>query len=279
MIKPHSVEEILNTAKIEEVVGDFVQLKKRGVNMIGRCPFHNEKTPSFTVSPTKNIYKCFGCGKGGNSSQFMMEHEQMSFPEALRYLAQKYNIEIEETAVSRESIEERQLLDSLYIINEFAKDHYLNQLMNTDEGKSIGLSYFKDRGFREETIEKFGLGFAPNIDRGFTDVAIAKGYNANLLNKLGLTTKYGKDFFRNRVMFTIRNLSGKVIGFGGRILQKNVKAPKYINSPETEVYNKSRVLYGAYHAKKHIRKLDECIMVEGYTDVISLHQEGIENVV
>ena len=279
MIKPHSVEEIINTAKVEEVVGEFVQLKKRGVNLIGLCPFHNEKTPSFTVSPTKNIYKCFGCGKGGNATQFLMEHEHYTFPEALRYLAKKYNIEIEETQVTQESIQERQLLDSLYIVNEFAKDYYHEQLTKTDEGRSIGLSYFKDRGFREATIEKFGLGFAPNADRTFTDAAIQKGYNPELLKKLGLTTSYNKDFFRNRVMFTIRNLSGKVIGFGGRILQKNVKAPKYINSPETEVYNKSRVLYGAFYAKRSIRQLDECIMVEGYTDVISLHQAGIENVV
>jgi DNA primase len=279
MIKPNSVEEILNTAKIEEVVGEFVQLKRRGVNLIGRCPFHNEKTPSFTVSPSKNIYKCFGCGKGGNSTQFLMEHEQMSFPEALRYLANKYNIEIEETIISQESIEERQLLDSLYIINEYAKNFYHDQLMHTDIGKSVGLRYFKDRGFRTETIEKFGLGFAPNEDRALTDKATQAGHNQEMMKKLGLTTQYGKDFFRNRVMFTIHNLSGKVIGFGGRILQKDVKAPKYINSPETEVYNKSRVLYGAFFAKKAIRQLNECIMVEGYTDVISLHQEGIENVV
>ncbi len=279
MIKPHSVEEILSTAKVEEVVGDFVTLKRRGVNMIGLCPFHNEKTPSFTVSPTKNIYKCFGCGKGGNPAQFLIEHEKLTFPEALRYLAGKYNIEIEETEYSRESIEERQLLDSLYIVNDYAQQYFHEQLMHTDEGKSIGLNYFKDRGFREETIAKFGLGFAPNANRAFTDKALGIGHELRLLKKLGLTTQYDKDFFRNRVIFTIHNLSGKVIGFAGRILQKNVKAPKYINSPETEVYNKSRVLYGIYFAKKAIRQQKECIMVEGYTDVISLHQAGIENVV
>ncbi len=279
MIAQKSVQEIIETAKIEEVVEEFVNLKRRGVNMIGLCPFHNEKTPSFIVSPAKNICKCFGCGKGGGPVQFMMEHEQLSFPEALRYLAKKYNIEIEETVTSQESIEERQLNDSLYLINEFARDFYQDQLFNTNVGKSVGLSYFKSRGFREETIKKFGLGFAPDGKDKFTLTAINKGYNIDLLRKLGLTSKYDSDFFRNRVMFTIHNLTGKVIGFGGRILQKNVKAPKYINSPETEIYFKSKVLYGAYFAKKAIRQKDECIMVEGYTDVISLHQAGIENVV
>ncbi len=279
MIKPHSVDEILNTAKIEDVVGEYVTLKRRGVNLIGICPFHNEKTPSFTVSPTKNIFKCFGCGKGGNSAQFLMEHESFTFPEALRYLAKRYNIEIEETEVSRESIEERQMLDSLFIVNQYAKEFYQKQLFETGEGKSAGLSYFKDRGFLEETIQKFGLGYAPKQDKLFTNTAVSVGHKESLLKKLGLTTSYGKDFFRGRVMFTIHNLSGKVIGFGGRILDKNVKAPKYINSPETEVYNKSKVLYGAYFAKKSIRQNDECIMVEGYTDVISLHQAGIDNVV
>jgi len=279
MIKPGSVEEILNAAKIEDIVGEYVTLKRRGVNMIGNCPFHNEKTPSFTVSPTKNIYKCFGCGKGGNSAQFLMEHESYSFPEALRHIADRYNIEVEETVASRESIEERQMLDSLFIVNQYARDFYQKQLFETDEGKSVGLRYFKDRGFLEETIRKFGLGYAPGEGKLFCKTAIAAGHKESSLKKLGLLTSYGKDFFRERVMFTIHNLSGKVIGFGGRILKKDVKAPKYINSPETEVYNKSRVLYGAYFAKKSIRQNDECIMVEGYTDVISLHQAGIENVV
>ena len=279
MIKPGSVDEILNTVKIEDIVGDYVSLKRRGVNLIGNCPFHNEKTPSFTVSPTKNIFKCFGCGKGGNSAQFLMEHESFTFPEALRHIAKRYNIEIEETVASRESIEERQMLDSLFIVNQYARDFFQKQLFETDEGKSVGLSYFKDRGFLEDTIKKFGLGFAPNHNKLLTNTAVSVGHKESLLKKLGLTTSYGKDFFRNRVMFTIHNLSGKVIGFGGRILQKDVKAPKYINSPETEVYNKSKVLYGAYFAKKSIRQNDECIMVEGYTDVLSLHQSGIENVV
>ena len=279
MISQKSVQEIIETAKIEDVVQDFVSLKRRGVNLIGLCPFHNEKTPSFTVSPAKNIFKCFGCGQAGNPVGFLMEHENYSFPEALRWLAAKYGIEIEETETTQEAREEQQLFDSLYLVNQFARDYYQDQLFNTDLGKSVGLGYFKRRGFREETIKKFGLGYAPAGRDLFTRQAVGKGYNIELLRKLGLTTQYDRDFFRGRVMFTIHNLSGKVIGFGGRILQKDVKAPKYINSPETEIYNKSKVLYGAYFAKKSIRKEGECILVEGYTDVISLHQAGIENVV
>lgn len=279
MISEKSVQEILETAKVEEVVQEFVNLKRRGANLIGLCPFHTEKTPSFTVSPSKNIYKCFGCGEGGNAVQFLMEHEQLSFPEALRYLAKRYGIEIEETGNTDEAVKERQYLDSLYIVNQFARDFFQDQLFNTDRGRGVALNYFKERGFREETIRKFGLGFAPNEKDALTQLAVSKGYNKDLLKKLGLTTKYDSDFFRNRVMFTIHNLSGKVIGFGGRILQKGVKAPKYINTPETEVYNKRKVLYGAYFAKRAIRREDECILVEGYTDVLSLHQSGIENVV
>lgn len=279
MISQNTVQQILDTAKVEDVVEEYVNLKRRGVNMLGLCPFHNEKTPSFTVSPAKNIYKCFGCGKGGNAVQFLMELESFSFPEALRHLAKKYNIEIEETQTSQENILERQHLDSLFIITEFAKEYYADQLLNTPKGKSIGLSYFKERGFREETIKKFGLGFAPDKKDIFTLTAVQKGFNIDLLRKLAFTTKYSSDFFRNRVMFPIHNLGGKVIGFGGRTLQKDKKIPKYVNSPETEIYNKSKVLYGAFHAKKGIRQQDECIMVEGYTDVISLNQAGIENVV
>ncbi|MEM1323774.1 MAG: DNA primase [Bacteroidota bacterium] len=279
MIPEKTVQEILDTARIEDVVEEFVSLKRRGSNMIGLCPFHNEKTPSFTVSPSKNLFKCFGCGKGGSSVQFLMEHEGHTFPEALRYLAKKYNIEIEEIASSKEHIEERKLQDSLYIVNQYAQDFYQKQLFESDAGKSIGLSYFKDRGFREETIRKFGLGFAPNGKNIFTQQALSIGHKEEMLKQLGLTSQYGSDFFRNRVMFTIHNLAGKVIAFAGRILTNDKKAPKYINSPETDIYNKSRVLYGAYFAKKAIRQLDECILVEGYTDVISLHQAGIENVV
>lgn len=279
MISEKTVQEILETAKIEEVIQDYVSLKRRGVNMIGLCPFHNEKTPSFTVSPAKNIYKCFGCGKGGNPVQFLMEHEQFTFPEALRHLAGKYGIEIEETEVSPEERLKQQEADSLFLVNQFAKDFYQTQLFETDMGKSIGLSYFKERGFREETIKKFGLGYAPDSKDQFTLTAVNASYNLELLKKLGLSTQYGGDFFRNRVMFTIHNLSGKVVALAGRIMAKDVKAPKYINSPETEIYHKSNVLYGAYFAKTAISKQDECILVEGYTDVISLHQAGIENVV
>ncbi len=269
----------METAKVEEVVEDFVNLKRRGANMLGLCPFHHEKTPSFTVSPSKNLYKCFGCGKAGNAVGFVMEHESMSYPEALRYLAQRYNIEIEETQTSQEHKEERRYIDSLFIVNDYAKAYYEDQLFNTDTGKSVGLHYFKERGFREETIKSFGLGYAPAKKDAFTLKATQDGHTLEMLKKLGLTSEYGRDFFRGRVMFTLHNLSGKVVGFAGRIMQKDVKAPKYINSPETEVYLKSKFLYGAHQARKSIRKLDECIMVEGYTDVISLHQAGIENVV
>lgn len=279
MITNKSVQEIIETAKVEEIIQDFVSLKRRGANMMGLCPFHNEKTPSFVVSPAKNIYKCFGCGAAGGPVQFLMEHESFAFPEALRYIAKKYGIEVEETQASQEEIAARQHLDSLYLVNQFAQEYFQQQLFNTDLGKSVGLSYFKQRGFREETIRKFGLGFTSDQRTGFTDVATRTGYSLEALKKLGLTTQYDRDFFRNRVMFTIHNLSGKPIAFAGRIMAKDVKAPKYINSPETEIYHKSKVLYGANFAKVAIRKQDECILVEGYTDVISLHQAGIENVV
>ncbi|MFQ5445496.1 MAG: DNA primase [Saprospiraceae bacterium] len=279
MIPHKTVQEILETAKVEEVVQDFVTLRRRGVNMIGLCPFHAEKTPSFTVSPTKNIFKCFGCGKAGDAAKFLMEHEHFSYPEALRFLARKYNIEIEEQEVTPEMRAAQQEEDSLFIVNDNAKTWFQQQLFDSDEGKSIGLDYFKERGFREETIRKFGLGYAPNQSGAFTQQAVNAGFKLEYLKKLGLTSQHGRDFFRNRVMFTIHNLSGKPVAFAGRIMQKDAKAPKYINSPETDIYSKSKILYGAYFAKKDIRKLNECILVEGYTDVISLHQAGIENVV
>lgn len=279
MIARKSVDEVLETAKVEDVVGDYVTLKRRGANLIGLCPFHNEKTPSFSVSPAKNIYKCFGCGEAGGPVQFLMQHEHMSFPEAIRHLAGRYKIEIEETQLTDEAKAEQQKRDSLFLVNQFALEYFQDQLFRTDTGKSIGLSYFKNRGFTEETIKKFGLGYTQKNRDAFTQHALQQGYNKVLLQELGLTTQYDTDFFRDRVMFTIRNLSGKVVAFAGRIMQKNVKAPKYINSPETEIYHKSKVLYGMYLAKGPIRKVDECIMVEGYTDVISLHQAGIENVV
>jgi len=279
VIPKKTVQQILETAKVEDVIQDFVNLKRRGVNLLGLCPFHHEKTPSFTVSPTKNIFKCFGCGVGGDAVKFVMEHEKFTYPEALRYLAKKYRIEIEEFEMTPEMLAEQQLEESLYIVNEYARKYYADNLFLTDVGKSVGLNYFKERGFREETIKKFGLGFASGEKDAFTKKATTEGYKIDLLKKLGLTTQYDRDFFRNRVLFTIRNLSGKVIAFAGRILVKDVKAPKYINSPETEIYNKSKALYGAFFAKRAIRKADECILVEGYTDVISLHQAGIENVV
>ncbi len=279
MISQKSVQEILERARIEDIVEDFVNLQRRGVNMIGLCPFHNEKTPSFTVSPSKNICKCFGCGKGGDPVQFLREKEDLTFPEALRYIAKKYGIQIEEKELSQEAIQEKQLFDSLYLVNEYGKDFYQKELFETTRGKSVGLSYFKGRGFREATIKKFGLGYAPNAKDLLTASAVAAGYNIELLRKVRLTNQYDGDFFRDRVMFTIHNLSGKVIAFAGRTLQKNSKTAKYINSPESEIYIKNKVLYGAYFAKKSIRELDECILVEGYTDVISLHQAGIENVV
>ncbi|MEO1514907.1 MAG: DNA primase [Bacteroidota bacterium] len=279
MISQKSIREIMDTARIEEVVGEYVNLKRAGSNLKGLCPFHGEKTPSFSVSPSKNLFKCFGCGIGGDAVRFLMEHEQLSYPEALRQLAAKYNIELEETQTSRESIQERQHQESLYLINQYALEYYQKQLFKTDAGKSIGLSYFKQRGFREETIRKFGLGFAPATKDAFTLQATQDGYKVDLLKKLGLTSQYGRDFFRDRVMFTIYNPTGKPVAFAGRILQKDVKAPKYINSPETDIYVKNKVLYGVNFAKRSIRKEDECILVEGYTDVISLHQAGIENVV
>lgn len=279
MIASKSIEEVLEVAKVEEVVGDYVTLKRRGANLIGLCPFHNEKTPSFSVSPAKNIYKCFGCGEAGGPVQFLMQHEHMSFPEAIRHLAGRYKIELEETQLTDEAKIEQQKRDSLFLVNQFALDFFQDQLFRTDTGKSIGLSYFKNRGFSDETIKKFGLGYTQKDRDTFTQFAINKGYDKTLLQELGLTTQYDTDFFRDRVMFTIRNLSGKVVAFAGRIMQKQAKAPKYINSPETEIYHKSKVLYGMYLAKGPIRKVDECILVEGYTDVISLHQAGIENVV
>jgi DNA primase len=279
LIPQKTVQEIIETAKIEDVVQDFVNLRRRGVNMIGICPFHHEKTPSFTVSPAKNIFKCFGCGKAGDAARFIMEHENLTYPDALRYLAKKYRIEIEEVKLTPEAIAAHQEEESLYIVNEYARQFFQDQLFNTDIGKSVGLNYFKERGFREDTIRKFGLGFTTSEPDAFTRKAVATGYKLDFLKKLGLTTQYDKDFFRNRVMFTIHNLAGKSVAFAGRIMEKDAKAPKYINSPETDIYVKNKQLYGAFFAKNAIRKLDECILVEGYTDVISLHQAGIENVV
>ena len=279
MIPPKTVDQILETAQIEEVVGDYVQLKRRGANMIGLCPFHNEKTPSFTVSPSKNIFKCFGCGVAGDAAKFLMEHESFTYPEALRMLAKKYGIEIQERQLTEEERKEKQLTDSLFIVNEFAAQFYLDQLLNSDIGRSVGLTYFKERGFREEIIKKFNLGYAPRDPEALLKAAKANNYSVDHLSRLGLLNRNGRDFFRDRVMFTIHNLSGKPVAFAGRILTNNKKAPKYINSPETDIYHKSKILYGFHQARKMVRQKDECILVEGYTDVLSLHQAGIEHVV
>jgi len=280
MIAQKTVQEIFETAKIEEVVEEFVNLKRRGSNMIGLCPFHNEKTPSFSVSPSKNIFKCFGCGRGGNAVQFLMEHESFTFPESLRYLAAKYNIEIEENIPTDEERVAQLEEESYYIINQFANDFFQKQLFETDSGRTVGLSYFKERGYLESTIKKFDLGFSPAQKDVFTRHAIAKKYKVESLKKLGLTTRYDTDFFKNRVIFPIHGLTGKPIAFAGRALTiSDKRTPKYINSPESPIYHKSQVLYGLYFARQAIRRLDNCFMVEGYTDVISLHQFGIENVV
>ncbi|MEO0789245.1 MAG: DNA primase [Bacteroidota bacterium] len=277
MIAEESVREVIETARIEDVVADFVSLRRRGQNYIGLCPFHNEKTPSFNVNPSRNIYKCFGCGEGGDPVKFLMTLEQLSFPDAIRWLARKYNLKLKEKEVSPEMQQAKLEKDSLLLVNDYAKQWFGRQLFESEEGKSIGLTYFKSRGFREETIKEFGLGYAPR-DSSLTKDAIQAGYKEEQLRQLGLS-KNGRDFFYDRVMFTIHNLAGKPIAFAGRILKKDVKAPKYVNSPETEVYQKSKVLYGMYQARQAIRKLDQVYIVEGYTDVISLHQHGISNVV
>lgn len=282
MITQNTIQQILDRLDIIDVVGDFVKLKKRGTNYIGNCPFHNEKTPSFTVSPTKEIYKCFGCGKSGNTISFVMEHEKYSYIDALKWLAKKYNIEVEETYVSDEQRQQYQTADSLYIINQFAQQFFASSLWDTEEGQDIALSYFKERGFREEIIKKFQLGYSPEKADAFAKEAIAKKYNAELLLKSGLVVNRNQqllDNYRGRVIFPIHNTSGKITGFGARILKTNDRAPKYINTPENEIYIKSKILYGSYFARTAIDKADECLLVEGYTDVVSLHQAGIENVV
>ena len=282
MIPKETVNQIIETARIDEVVGDWVNLKKRGANMLGLCPFHNEKSPSFTVSPAKGIYKCFGCGEAGGAVNFVMAHEQYSYPEALKYLANKYNIEIEEEEQSPEQVLEANAKESLFIVSDFAATYFHEQLLSSENGRAIGLSYFKERGFREETIEKFKLGYSHDEWTNLTDAALAKGYNLEFLNKTGLTiVKEEKKFdrFKGRVMFPIQNISGRVIGFGGRTLSADKKVAKYLNSPESDIYHKSRVLYGLNLAKKSNISQDRCFLVEGYTDVISLHQNGVENVV
>ena len=284
MIDRATVDRILDTARIEEVVSDFVSLKRRGANYIACCPFHHEKTPSFSVSPSKGIYKCFGCGKAGSVVSFVMEHEQMSYVEALKYLGHKYGIEVKEKEETQEDIQQRLHHESLLIVNDFAQKFYTEQLLRSDEGIAIGLSYFKERGFTDATIEKFLLGYAPNKRREFTHNAQRKGYKKEHLVEVGLTIERDGtgellDRFYERVMFPIRSISGKVIAFGGRTLRKDKEIAKYINSPESEVYVKNKVLYGIYEAKQAIAREQKCYLVEGYTDVISFHQAGVENVV
>ncbi|ESU29414.1 DNA primase [Flavobacterium limnosediminis JC2902] len=282
MISQNTIETVFETARVEEVIGDFVQLKRAGSNLKGLSPFSNEKSPSFMVSPVKQIWKDFSSGKGGNAVTFLMEHEHFSYPEAIRYLARKYNIEIEETEQTDEDKEVANEKESMYLVSEFAQKYFHNVLMHTDEGKAIGYSYFKERGFTKDTIEKFGLGFSPDAWDTFTMEALGKGYKLDYLDKTGLTiVKEGKQFdrFKGRVMFPIQSMSGRILGFGGRILTNDKKAAKYVNSPESEIYHKSKVLYGIFHAKQAIAKLDNCFLVEGYTDVIQMHQAGIENVV
>lgn len=282
MISPNTIQQIMGRTDILDVVGSFVKLKRRGSNYLGLCPFHNEKTPSFTVSPSKEIYKCFGCGKSGNTISFVMEHEKYSYVEALKWLANRYGIEIEETFVSDEQRQQLQAADSLYIINNFAQQFFSRTLFETEEGQDVGLAYFKERGFREEIIKKFQLGYSPEQRDAFTREALAKQFNPELLVKSGLVANRNDqlmDNYRGRVIFPVHNHSGKVLGFGARILKANEKAPKYINTPENELYIKSKILYGSYFARQAIDKADECLLVEGYTDVVSLHQAGIENVV
>ncbi len=282
-IPPDIIQQIQLQADIVEVVGDYVSLKKQGQNMWACCPFHNEKTPSFSVAPAKGIFKCFGCGKAGDTVKFVMEVEGVSYPEALRHLARKYNIEIPEAAPDPEEIQRQSGIDSLYIVLNFAKEFYQKNLLESDEGKSIGLSYFRERGFRENTLKTFDLGYSLSSWDAFSKEALERGYQPEILEKAGLLIRKegGRQYdrFRERVIFPIHNLSGRVIAFGARILRADKTQPKYLNSPETEVYHKSKVLYGIYQAKNPIRQEDMCYLVEGYTDVISLHQAGIANVV
>lgn len=283
MISKNTIDTVYETARVEEVIGDFVVLKRAGSNLKGLSPFSNEKSPSFMVSPVKQIWKDFSSGKGGNAVAFLMEHEHFTYPEAIRYLAKKYNIEIEETEQTDEDKEQANEKESMYLVSEFAQKYFHNIMMNTDEGQAIGYSYFKERGFTGDTIKKFGLGYSPEEWDAFSKEALGKGYKLDYLDKTGLTIvrEDGRmaDRFRGRVMFPIQSMSGRVLGFGGRILGNDKKVAKYLNSPESDIYHKSRVLYGIFHAKQAIAKQDNCYLVEGYTDVIQMHQAGIENVV
>jgi DNA primase len=283
LIPKETVDKIIETSRIEEVVGDFVSLKRRGTSMIGLCPFHNERTPSFHVSVAKGIYKCFGCGQGGDSVRFIMEHEKATYPEALRYLANKYSIEVAEVENSPEEKAVNDRRESLYIVSGFAAKYFHEQMMETEEGKTIGLSYFKERGFRDDIIKKFELGYSPDVWDALTQQAVKEGYSLQFLEETGLTIRKDNeklyDRFRGRVMFPIHSFTGRIIGFGGRTLKTDKAVPKYVNSPESDIYHKSNVLYGLFFAKKAIRDEDNCYLVEGYADVLSVHQAGVENVV
>ena len=282
MIPQDTIMSIIDTVRIEEVVSDFVSLKKRGANLIGVCPFHKEKTPSFIVSPAKGIFKCFGCGKAGDSVRFIMEHEHYSYPEALRYLANKYGIIIEEKEQSPEELMAQNEREKMFNINTFAQQYFSNTMKNDEEGQAVGMSYFRERGFRDAIIDKFQLGYCLNQRDAFIQYAVKNGYSKDLLLKIGLASGSEDrmyDKYQGRVIFPIHNLTGKVIGFGARILSGDKTKAKYLNSPESEIYNKSQTLYGIYFAKNEISRLDECILVEGYADVLSMHQAGIENTV
>ncbi|MDI5886563.1 DNA primase [Flavobacterium yafengii] len=282
MISKATIDTVFETARVEEVIGDFVHLKRAGSNFKGLSPFSEERSPSFMVSPAKGIWKDFSSGKGGNSVAFLMEHEKFTYPEAIRYLAKKYNIEIEETEQTDEEKANTDVRESMYLVSEFAKTYFHNTLLNSEEGKAIGYSYFKERGFTNETIKKFGLGYSPEAWDAFTKEALGKGYKLEFLESTGLTIPRDDrpfDRFKSRVMFPIQSMSGRVLGFGGRILTNDKKAAKYLNSPESEIYHKSKVLYGIFQAKQSIAKLNNCYLVEGYTDVIQFNQSGIENVV
>lgn len=282
MISQASIETVFETARVEEVIGDFVNLKRAGSNLKGLSPFVDEKSPSFMVSPVKQIWKDFSSGKGGNVVSFLMEHEHFTYPEAIRYLAKKYNIELEETVQTDEDLATANEKESMYLVSEFASKYFQDTLLNSEEGKAIGLSYFKERGFTSDTIKKFNLGYSPESWDAFTKEALGKGYKLDYLEKTGLTiVKEDKQFdrFKGRVMFPIQSMSGRILGFGGRILTNDKKAAKYLNSPESEIYHKSKVLYGIFHAKQAIAKQNNCYLVEGYTDVIQFNQAGIENVV
>jgi len=282
MIDRQTIDRILDAAQIVEVIQEFVPLKRRGVNYLGLCPFHNEKTPSFTVSPSKEIFKCFGCGKAGNVVNFIMEHEHLSYPEALKYLARKYHIEVVEKELTPEELEKQNERESLLVLTAYAARQFSENLFEKDEGITVGLSYFKQRGFRQDTLKKFEIGYSLDKRDAFTKKALEDGYKQDFLVKTGLSIQREEnifDRFNGRVMFPIHSLSGQVLGFGGRTLKSDTKAAKYVNSPESEIYHKSRIVYGIFQARKAISKEDGCYLVEGYTDVMSLHETGIENVV